>query len=246
MQAGVVYAREFSETTPTDRTVSLMASGSLWRDALVMYDRETRSLWTQHDGRAIQGASQVAGRRLEALPSEKMTYADARGRYPGARVLEKRSGFLGRGTESIYGDYLSRTDQLGLFGTEVPTDAVGGKELVLGAVVGEEAHAFPVEALRAAGGAQVLIGESTFFAVALSGGQDARLWATPRGLRVESEWVLAEVDGDGRWDASTGRRLGGSRPDLTRVPARVQAWFAWYPDHPESIVWRPRDRPAAP
>ncbi len=237
-----MYAREFSETTPTGREVTrpvrLMASGNLWRDALVMYDRETRSLWTQHDGRAIRGRSADAGRRLRALPSEKMTYADARARYPDAKVLEKKSGPLGKGTESIYDDYLARTDQLGLFGTEVPTDRVGGKDLVLGVVL-DRPHAISIPDLAAAGGRNLELDGGTYFAVALGGARDARLWSTDRRIAVESAWVLADPEGDARWDASTGRKLAGpaDERDLNRVPARVQAWFAWFPDHPTSVVW---------
>jgi hypothetical protein len=202
-----------------------------------MYDRETGSLWTQHDGRAIKGPSKEEGRRLQTIPSEKMTYASARARYPDARVLEKKPGLLGKGTESIYDDYLARTDQLGLFGTEVPTDRIGGKDLVIGAVFGEQAYAFSVAELVIAGGVGVEIDGASYFAVPLDGGQDARLWATGSSVRLDSAWVLAEVDGTARWDASTGRSLGPEVADLVAVPARVQAWFAWYPDHPTSILW---------
>jgi hypothetical protein len=240
VQAGVVYAREYREETPTGRsithTVSLMASGNLWRDALVMYDRQTKSLWTQHDGRAIQGRSQEAGRQLEALASEKMTYAQALERYPSARVLKKKAGFLGNGTESIYDDYLARDDQFGLFGTEVPTDEIGGKELVLGVVM-DQPYAFSVPALVVAGGRNLELDGGTFFAVPLADGQDARLWATDRLLGVESAWVLSDPAGTARWDAGTGKALSPATADLQRVEARVQAWFAWYPDHPQSSIW---------
>ena len=240
MQAGVVYAREFTETTPTgrsiERTVSLMASGNLWRDALVMYDRQTKSLWTQHDGRAIRGSSQEAGRRLDALPSEKTTYAAARLRYPNAKVLQKKAGVLGKGTSSIYDDYLARTDQLGLFGTEVPTDEIAGKELVIGVVL-DNPHALSVRALEAEGGLNLELDGGTFFAVALADGRDGRLFATERRIAVESPWVLHDPEGDTRWDASTGEVLSGAGAPLQVVPARVQAWFAWYPDFPSSTVW---------
>ena len=234
-----MYAREITESSthgrPSTRTLSLMASGNLWRDALVMYDRQTRSLWTQHDGRAIQGRSRAAGRRLAALPSEKMSYSAARARYPDARVLEKKPGLLGRGTESIYDDYLSRTDQLGLFGTQVPTDRVGGKDLVLGVVVDGREAAYSLRALVEAGGARLRLGDATYFAVPLAGGLDARIFRTNRSLHLEGEWVLADGEG-GRWDAGSGLALEGA-PGLERVPARVSAWFAWFTEHPDSEVW---------
>lgn len=42
-------------------------SGMLWREALVMYDRQSRSLWSQRAHRAIAGPR--AGDELEVLPA---------------------------------------------------------------------------------------------------------------------------------------------------------------------------------
>ena len=47
-----------------DATAEFGVSGKLWHGVLVMFDRETQSLWTQLDGRAIEGENQ--GLRLEA------------------------------------------------------------------------------------------------------------------------------------------------------------------------------------
>ena len=105
VQAGVVFEREVD-----GRALTFEASGKLWRDALVMWDRETKSLWTQHDGRALQGRSRDAGRQLAMVPSTRSTWADARRRHPDGLVLKKKSDLLGGGAATIYDDYLERTD----------------------------------------------------------------------------------------------------------------------------------------
>ncbi len=46
----------------------------LFRDGLVMYDRETDSLWTQVDGRGIKG--EFADRALEIVPSIHATWKE--------------------------------------------------------------------------------------------------------------------------------------------------------------------------
>jgi hypothetical protein len=49
---GIVYARNLGP-----RTLTFGVSGMLYRDALVMYDRETGTLWSRIDGRARHGKS---------------------------------------------------------------------------------------------------------------------------------------------------------------------------------------------
>jgi hypothetical protein len=56
------------------RTLTFENSGALWRDMLVMRDRETGSYWTPSTGEAIAGP--LAGERLESIPAP-VTTADA-------------------------------------------------------------------------------------------------------------------------------------------------------------------------
>ena len=65
----------------------------LYRDALVMYDRETLSLWSQIGGRAIRGP--LRGQTLQPLPSVHATWKEWKTLYHG---LEERS--LSRSDES--------------------------------------------------------------------------------------------------------------------------------------------------
>ena len=62
-------------------------SGKLWRSALVMYDRQTRSLWSQVNGTAMVGGSE--GTKLAELPSTLTTWGEWRHRHPDTLVLVK-------------------------------------------------------------------------------------------------------------------------------------------------------------
>ena len=64
-----MYARQVD-----GRTLTFGVSGMLFRDGLVMYDRETDSLWTQVDGRGIKG--EFADRALEIVPSIHATWKE--------------------------------------------------------------------------------------------------------------------------------------------------------------------------
>ncbi len=60
-------------------------SGYLYQSSLVMYDRQTESLWTHFDGRAVVGTR--IGDELDLLPATTMSWADARAAFPNATVL---------------------------------------------------------------------------------------------------------------------------------------------------------------
>lgn len=243
VQAGVVFDR----TLEGEGALRLQASGKLWRDALVMWDAQTKSLWTQHDGRALQGDSADAGARLAVVPSTRTTWAEARSRHPDAKVLRKRSDGMGGGRVTIYDDYLQRTDQLGIFGTHLADDSLPGKTSVLAFERPESAFALSLPALEERGGLSISVGGDPVFAHVLPGGIDGRVWlrARPDGgglldlaLSPDGQRLLEASTGTA-WDAVSGRKLGGAeeRGDLEGIPARVVYWFAWQGNHPDSRVW---------
>lgn len=97
----------------------------LWRDALVMYDRATDSLWSQVNGTAVAGSER--GKRLQEVPSEMTTWGHWKRRHPDTQVLVKPSL-----TGSMYGDYLTDPERIGVRGSINPDTRLPGKELVIG------------------------------------------------------------------------------------------------------------------
>ncbi|MGA9749977.1 MAG: DUF3179 domain-containing protein [Nocardioides sp.] len=65
-------------------------SGMLYADNLVMYDRQTQSLWPQLTGLASVGA--MTGTQLEAIPMGAVGWAQFREAHPDARVLTRETG----------------------------------------------------------------------------------------------------------------------------------------------------------
>jgi len=92
----VTYCPLCNSVLAFDRTLngqqlSFGTSGMLWRSDLVMYDRQTRSLWTQMEGRAIHG--QMAGQQLSFLPVNFVAWADFKSTYPKGQVLSRETGY---------------------------------------------------------------------------------------------------------------------------------------------------------
>ncbi len=73
------------------KTYTFGVSGKLYRDNLVLYDRETNSLWSQLRNEAIAGP--LAGATLGALPATVTTWAEWRRAHPQTRVLSTATGY---------------------------------------------------------------------------------------------------------------------------------------------------------
>ena len=71
-----------------ERELTLGVSGKLIDGNLVMYDRETDSLWHQASGSAVEG--ELSDQRLAELPSEQWritTWKEWRAEHPDTQVL---------------------------------------------------------------------------------------------------------------------------------------------------------------
>ncbi len=126
-----MYSREVGS-----RTRTFGVSGKLWHGVLVMFDRETGSLWTQLDGRSIHGAER--GQRLEHVPSVFTVWGMWREAHPDSLVLKKSPGEAAQ-KKSSYAAYFEDSGRLfqprlgeGL-GSEL-----GPKEVVFGVRVNGE------------------------------------------------------------------------------------------------------------
>ncbi len=159
--SGAVYVR-----LARGRELMFGNSGMLWRENLVLYDRQTESWWSQLAGRAIRGEMQ--GAYLDVYPATMMSWKQWVEAHPETEVLSKRTsgGVVGLRNESAA---YQRSTRMGITGrTQVKLDDVGAKELVLGFEL-EGRHYSPL--LGRHGRAQ---GQSR---------RDVRRWQTPGSHR---------------------------------------------------------------
>jgi hypothetical protein len=74
-----------------DRWWSSARRGSLWNSALVMYDRQTETLWSHFTGQAIVG--ELTGTELDTFPVATVPWGDWRDANPDGLVLSRDTGF---------------------------------------------------------------------------------------------------------------------------------------------------------
>jgi len=126
----VVYVRTLGSMKYT-----FQVSGSLWRNSLIMVDRETGTSWSQVTGRAIDGKHR--GAQLEKLEAIETTWEQWRQAHPDTKLLKKSEEVLG----SHYQSYFDDPEKMGLFRAQWLAERMPGKTLVYGASVGPHAVA---------------------------------------------------------------------------------------------------------
>ncbi|MDE0196038.1 MAG: DUF3179 domain-containing protein [bacterium] len=73
------------------RVLDFGTSGMLYQSSLVMYDRQTQSLWTHFDGLAVIG--ELIGTQLDFWPMAIVSWAAWRDEHPDGMVLTQETGY---------------------------------------------------------------------------------------------------------------------------------------------------------
>jgi hypothetical protein len=119
-------------------------SGLLFQNNVLMYDRETFSLWPQYMNSAVTGTMQKT--RLKWKPSEQITWADFMRKYPNSQVLSDQTGFSRSYDIDPYAAYFASDGPLFRTNNPVRPD-LPEKEWVWGIIVGDVAKAYKLAAL---------------------------------------------------------------------------------------------------
>jgi len=141
-----------------DQVLDFGTSGALLHSALVMYDRQTESLWSHFDGRSVVG--DLMGAELDLIAVQTTSWAAATNRWPDALVLDRPTGDLGRrayGT-SPYPNYEMLDEPLPGFYQSEPAPRLAARARVVGLIVDAEVLAVDRTAVVEAGVLDVAVG----------------------------------------------------------------------------------------
>ncbi len=122
-------------------------SGLLRNSDLVMWDRQTESLWQQLTGEGIVG--ELAGTQLEFVPVTLVSWETFREQFPDGTVLSQDTGF-GRNYGVNPYDFYDSANRPFLYSGEVD-DRYPAMERVLAVVLGETNKAYPFSLISAEG-----------------------------------------------------------------------------------------------
>ncbi len=240
------------ERSAAGRLLSFGTSGKLFADNLVMYDRQTETLWPQLTGVASIGT--LTGKKLTAVPMGTVGWDEFLSAHPKADVLSQDTGFDRR-----YGDnpYVGYDDPDGGLVFDLPDEVdsrIALKARVVGVSAGDDHVAIVRELLVGAKPAELTLG-----------GADLVIWHQPGQRSALGKSDIASSDDIGTvgvFEATVdGRTLHFTRADggfsdretgttwsvlgrgLSGPMKGVQLkqfthldtfWFSWFAFHPET------------
>ena len=121
------------------RARSFGVSGLLYNSDVLLYDRETGSLWSQLLAKAVTGPAK--GATLEMLPTIHTSWEDWRTRHPGTLVLSEDTGYARDYSRDPYAGY--DANPVILFPVANASVRFDSKAVVLGIELGGRLKAYP-------------------------------------------------------------------------------------------------------
>jgi hypothetical protein len=243
--SGVAFDR-----TVDGQTLDFGTSGSLYLSALVMYDRQTESLWTHFDGRAVVGT--LAGAELEMLPMSTVAWGAFRQAHPDAEVLSKATGYDRPYGRNAYRGYDQSDAPLPGFFPGAVDPRQAGMARVVGFGDGDEAVAVLTEHLAEVGVVNLELDGRPVVAWHVSGtasalhrdrvadGDDVGatgVFFTDGSVFSRDGTELVDDTTGTRWnvlgEAVRGPRTGERLKPVTHLDT---FWFAWSSYRPETAL----------
>ncbi len=132
------------EAAMNGRTYKFGVSGLLYNSDVLMYDRETTSLWSQLMSQAVTGP--MKGTRLQQLPLSHTSWKEWAERYPETRVLSNRTGYSRNYRVDPYPNY-GRDGKL-FFPVAHSNKKYRRKEVVMGLEIDGRFKAYPFKELK--------------------------------------------------------------------------------------------------
>lgn len=226
---------------PTGEETTFGTSGLLYRSNKLMFDRSTRTLWSNLTGEPAFGplAAGDAPPALTALPLVTTTWRDWRTRHPKTTVMvgdpavAKRYGYdyrPGKADSRRAGVSfpVPRTD------TQLPAN-----EEVWGLRLGGVAKAYAVRVLLAAGVLNDAVGNEPVVLIADAATGALRAYRRgPHHFRAAEAGQLIDEQ-DARWRVEEGTLVpvAGEDEPLPRVPGVPSFWFGWQAFYSGSELW---------
>ena len=236
-----------------DKVMEFGTSGSLWNSALVMYDRQTETLWSHFTGQAIVG--ELTGIELDTFPVATVPWGVWRDANPDGLVLSRDTGFDRNYGRNPYPGYDDITSEPFLFEGEVDGRYTAMTRIV-GVELDGEALGVPLVTLQEQRVVPATLADTDLVVIwqpgtasALDAGQVAGgddIGATGVFVpEVDGQRLTIRAEGDTFVDDETGSTwnilgtatdgpLAGSR--LTAIPHLDTFWFAWSTFRPESQI----------
>lgn len=223
----MVYAREVA-----GQELTFGVSGKLIMNAVVMFDHQTDTLWSQFFPLGVDGP--LAGTRLELLPALQTDWETWLELHPDTLMLD-----IGRppGTDS-YASYY-RGGRAGIRGEKHRDDRLDRKELVLSLEVNGNVRAYAFSTPREQPAVNDTLA-SLDVLVTFDAPSDTAV-AFDREPGEDGAFTLRAREMRTQWAPLTGQALSGEMAgkSLRQLAANYTFWFAWTDFYPDAELYGP-------
>lgn len=236
--SGVLY-----DTGPAGEGRRFATSGLLYRSNKLMFDRESRTLWSNLYGEPVIGslASEPDAHRLTVLPMTRTTWGEWRRRHPGTMVVALTKALKKEGRKFGF-DYRPGKANDARRGVSFPVwkkdGALAPETEIYTLRLDGAVRAYPLDRLPASGLVHDTVGGQPILLIF-----DAESGAV-RAYRRDQETFRFRDDGE---LVSEDERVWSVQEDglvsdplrHERLPGHFAFWFGWYAFFPQTEIYDP-------
>lgn len=230
----------FNRTTDDGQILEFGTSGKLYNSNLVMYDRASKSLWSQAMAQGIVG--KFAGVKLERIPFDVAYWKDLKRLYPNSKVLSIDTGSARPYGADPYGDYYTNGDVL--FPVSNKDDRLGLKEIVIGFENDGQYKAYKLQEIETKnvindqvnGKPIALFSLHPFMVRAYDPVVDGQVLEFSYNTKDQN---FIDTQTGSLWNFE-GKAINGQMKgkQLTRLPFDEGFWFEWIAFHPKTELYQ--------
>ncbi len=229
----------FNRTMNDGQILEFGTSGKLYNSNLVMYDRTTKSLWSQAMAQGIGGT--FAGIKLERIPFDVAYWKEWKQLYPDSKVLSTDTGSTRPYGADPYGDYYTNGEIL--FPVSNSDDRLGLKEIVIGLENKGQYKAFKLQEIedkkvinnQVNGKPIVLFSLHPFMARVYDPVVNGQILEFNYNIK-DKKFVDKQTNSIWNFD---GKSISGQMKgkQLTRLSSDEGFWFEWVAFHPKTELY---------
>ena len=214
-----------------EQVLTFGVSGKLIMNNLVMYDRQSDSLWLQITGEGIDG--RFKGVSLVHVPHVQTSWAAWEEMHPDTLVLDKRGGYERDPYASYYND-----GSAGTLGESQSDDRLPPKDLVLGYIFGGRAKGYPFRILLETPVLNDTFADRDLLVVFDERSQTGQIFRRTVDGQSLTFGLVTLADGDvivrdretgSTWSGLSGEAIDGplAGRKLQPLPTFYAFWFSW-------------------
>ena len=221
-------------------------AGRVLRNALVVYDSKSNSLWSQFVGEAVQGP--YTGTKLELIPSMITTWTKWKQEFPDTLALETRDATMMQKMMQNFNTSYYKNSTAGMQGEFVEDDRLEDKALVIGYADDKYSKAYELSSMARtkvvnddAGAVPLVVfyhggTDSTRVFDRFIMGEELTFSYSSKDNGVE---IAIDKETQSSWNTLNGVCIKGPLKGhvLQSLPSHLSYWFAWTDHYPDTDLY---------